>query len=61
MLEFRADFRSTPAPSHRASHLMKESHTVDLQVVGTDIERVIATQEQIASKVAELAARVDKD
>ena len=40
---------------------MKESHTVDLQVVGTDIERVIATQEQIASKVAELAARVDKD
>jgi hypoxanthine phosphoribosyltransferase len=34
---------------------------VDLQVVGTDIERVIATQEEIASKVAELAARVDKD
>lgn len=34
---------------------------MDLQVVSTDIERVIATQEQLASKVAELAARVDKD
>jgi hypoxanthine phosphoribosyltransferase len=34
---------------------------VDLQAVGTDVERVIATQEEIAAKVAELAARVDKD
>jgi hypoxanthine phosphoribosyltransferase len=34
---------------------------VDLAAVGTDIERVIVTQEQLQSKVAELAARVDAD
>ena len=34
---------------------------MDLAAVGTDIERVIVTQEQLQSKVAELAARVDAD
>jgi hypoxanthine phosphoribosyltransferase len=34
---------------------------VDLAAVGTDVERVIITQEELQSKVAELAARVDAD
>ena len=34
---------------------------MDLAAVGTDVERVIVTQEQLQSKVAELAARVDAD
>jgi hypoxanthine phosphoribosyltransferase len=34
---------------------------VDLTAVGTDVERVIVTQEELQSKVAELAARVDAD
>ena len=34
---------------------------MDLAAVGTDVEKVIATEEQIAAKVAELAARVDAD
>jgi hypoxanthine phosphoribosyltransferase len=34
---------------------------VDLAAVGTDVERVIVTEEQIKSKVAQLAARVDAD
>ena len=34
---------------------------MDLAAVGTDVERVIVTEGQIKSKVAELAARVDAD
>ena len=34
---------------------------MDLQAVGTDVERVIATQEQLSSRIAEMAAQVDKD
>lgn len=34
---------------------------MDLAAVGTDVERVIATQEQLNSRVKELAARVDAD
>jgi hypoxanthine phosphoribosyltransferase len=34
---------------------------VDLAAVGTDVERVIVTQEELQSKVAELGARVDAD
>jgi hypoxanthine phosphoribosyltransferase len=34
---------------------------VDLATVGTDVERVIATEEQLRLKIAELAAQVDKD
>jgi hypoxanthine phosphoribosyltransferase len=34
---------------------------VDLAAVGTDVERVIITQEELQTKVAELAARVDAD
>ena len=34
---------------------------MDLTAVGTDVERVIVTQEELQSKVAELAARVDAD
>ncbi len=34
---------------------------MDLEAVGTDIERVIVTEEEIRAKVAELAARVDAD
>ncbi len=34
---------------------------MDLAAVGTDVERVIVSQEQLQSKVAELAARVDAD
>lgn len=34
---------------------------MDLAAVGTDVERVIATEEQLAAKVRELAARVDAD
>jgi hypoxanthine phosphoribosyltransferase len=34
---------------------------VDLAAVGTDVERVIVTEEELQSKVAELAARIDAD
>ena len=34
---------------------------MDLAAVGTDVERVIVTEEQLRSKVAELAARIDVD
>jgi hypoxanthine phosphoribosyltransferase len=34
---------------------------VDLAAVGTDVERVIVTEEQLQTKVAELAARVDAE
>ena len=34
---------------------------MDLAAVGTDVERVIATEEELKSKVAELAALVEKD
>jgi hypoxanthine phosphoribosyltransferase len=34
---------------------------VDLQAVGTDVERVIATEEQLSSRIAEMAAQIDKD
>ena len=34
---------------------------MDVFAVGTDVERVIVTQEELQSKVAELAARVDAD
>jgi hypoxanthine phosphoribosyltransferase len=34
---------------------------VDLSTVGTDVERVIATEEQLRTRIAELAAQVDKD
>ena len=34
---------------------------MDLAAVGTDVERVIVTEEEIRAKVAELAARVDAD
>lgn len=34
---------------------------MDLQAVGTDVERVIATQEQLSSRIAEMAAQVDQD
>jgi hypoxanthine phosphoribosyltransferase len=34
---------------------------VDLAAVGTDVERVIVTQEELQTKIAELAARVDAD
>ena len=34
---------------------------MDLAAVGTDVERVIATEEQLAARVAELAAQVDAD
>lgn len=34
---------------------------MDLAAVGTDVERVIATEDQLREKIAELAAQVDKD
>ncbi len=34
---------------------------MDLAAVGTDVERVIVTEEELQSKVAELAARIDAD
>ena len=34
---------------------------MDLAAVGTDVERVIATEEQLKARVAELAAEVDAD
>ena len=34
---------------------------MDLAAVGTDVERVIVPEEQLRSKVAELAARIDVD
>ena len=34
---------------------------MDLQAVGTDVERVIATEAELAAKIKELAARIDKD
>ena len=34
---------------------------MDLTAVGTDVERVIVTEEQLRSKAAELAARIDVD
>jgi hypoxanthine phosphoribosyltransferase len=34
---------------------------VDLTTVGTDVEKVIATEEQLKNRIAELAAQVDAD
>ncbi len=34
---------------------------MDLASVGTDVERVIATEEELKARVAELAAAVDAD
>ncbi len=34
---------------------------MELAAVGTDVEKVIATEEELAAKIAELAARVDAD
>ena len=34
---------------------------MDLAAVGPDVEKVIATEDQLAAKIAELAARVDAD
>jgi hypoxanthine phosphoribosyltransferase len=34
---------------------------VDLAAVGTEVEKVIATEDQLAAKIVELAARVDAD
>ena len=34
---------------------------MDLAAVGTDVERIIATEEQLKARVAELAAQVDED
>lgn len=34
---------------------------MDLATVGTDVEKVIATQEQLHNRIAELAAQVDAD
>jgi len=34
---------------------------VDLATVGTDVEKIIATEEQLQSRIAELAAQVDSD
>jgi hypoxanthine phosphoribosyltransferase len=34
---------------------------VDLATVGTDVEKIIATEEQLQSRIAELAAQVDVD
>ena len=34
---------------------------MDLATVGTDVEKVIATEEQLKSRIAELAAQVDAD
>lgn len=34
---------------------------MDLAAVGTDVERVVVTEEELQSKIAELAARVDAD
>ena len=34
---------------------------MDLAAVGTDVEKVIATEDQLAAKIAELAALVDAD
>ena len=34
---------------------------MDLAAVGTDVERVIATEEQLKNRIAELAAQVDAD
>ena len=34
---------------------------MDLATVGTDVEKIIATEEQLQSRIAELAAQVDSD
>lgn len=34
---------------------------MDLAAVGTDVERVIATEEELKARIAELAAEVDRD
>ena len=34
---------------------------MDLAAVGTDVEKIIATEEQLQSRIAELAAQVDSD
>ena len=34
---------------------------MDLSTVGTDVEKVIATEEQLRNRIAELAAQVDAD
>lgn len=34
---------------------------MDLATVGTDVEKVIATEEQLKNRISELAAMVDED
>ena len=34
---------------------------MDLAAVGNDVERVIASEEDLKNKIAEVAAKVDKD
>jgi hypoxanthine phosphoribosyltransferase len=53
--EFRADFRSQTRTDSQGAD------PVELAAVGTDVEKVIATEEELAAKIAELAARVDAD
>ena len=39
----------------------RELNQADLAAVGTDVERVIATEEQLKARIGELAAQVDAD
>ena len=40
---------------------MREQHRVDEQHLGSDIEKVLLSQEQISTRLAEMAADIDRD
>jgi hypoxanthine phosphoribosyltransferase len=46
---------------HRRFREIRGAHQVELASVGNDVERVIATEEELKKRVSELAAQVDAD
>nr|WP_282599267.1 hypoxanthine phosphoribosyltransferase [Brevibacterium sp. R8603A2] len=48
-----------PDPEHRAQH--RGADTVDQNDLGTDIEKVLVTEAQIAHRLTEMASDIDRD
>ena len=58
MLEFRADFRSLKTTRFKT---YRERQIVDLASVQNEIERVIATEEQLQNRLKEIARQIETD
>ena len=58
MLEFRADFRSLNTTRFKT---YRERQIVDLASVQNEIERVIATEEQLQNRLKEIARQIEAD